>query len=132
MLVLTALEGEEHVIRGLELGADEYLVKPVSRRVFLARVQSILRRATVPELPLPGYSDSILTLDFLAHKVVVRGVPVHLRPTEFRLLAFLVQNSDRVISHRELLDRVWGDRGGSLDSLKWYISSLREKLDADP
>jgi len=132
ILVLTALGGEEHVIRGLELGADEYLVKPVSKRVFLARVRSLLRRATPPQEGPSGYSDAFLKLSFLTHEIEVRGQSLHLRPTEFRLLSFLVQNSDRVVRHQEVLDRVWGDQGGSMDSLKWYISSLRDKVEEDP
>ena len=131
VLVLTALGGDEEMIRGLDLGADEYLVKPVSKRVFLARVRSILRRATPSEEVPDGYSDAHLMLNFLTHEVQVRGQSLRLRPTEFRLLTHLVQNSERVISHQELLDQVWGDQAGSLDSLKWYISSLRDKVEGD-
>ena len=133
VLVLTALGGEEHVVRGLDLGADEYLVKPVSRRAFLARVRSILRRAVAPSEEQPtAYSDAYLSLNFLTHEVKLRGKPLHMRPTEFRLLAVLAQNSDRVVGHQELLDRAWGDQAGSPDSLKWYVSALREKLEEDP
>ena len=132
VLILSALGGEEHVVRGLELGADEYLVKPVSKREFLARVRSILRRINPLGNQSSGYADSVISLNFLAHEVAVRGTSIHLRPTEFRLLACLARNNDRVLSHEELLDRVWGEQGGSLDSLKWYISSLREKLERDP
>ena len=132
VLVLTALDSEENVIRGLELGADEYLVKPISKREFLARVRSIVRRAVGQETTADGYADSILSLNFLTHESKLRGVPLHLRPTEFRLLACLVQNQERVVGHRDILDRVWGTREGSSDSLKWYISALREKLEEDP
>ena len=133
VLVFSALGSEENVIRGLELGADEYLVKPVSKRVFLARVRSLLRRAAPAGGTAPdGYVDACLTLNFLTHEVQVRGEPLHLRPTEFRLLAYLAQNSDRVLSHPEILNRVWGDEEGSLASLKWYIGSLREKVEEDP
>ena len=131
VLVLTAVEGEENLIRGLGLGADDYLVKPVSRRVLLARVRALLRRAKSPQEDLSRYADSNLELNLLAHEAMVRGQTVHLRPTEFRLLAYLCQNGDRVIGHQELLDRVWGELDGSLDSLKWYIHSLREKIEAD-
>ena len=132
VMVLTGMGNEEHILRGLELGADEYLVKPVARRIFLARVSSIMRRAVPPEEVTQGYSDTTLTLDFRTHEVQVRGRSLHLRPIEFRLLACLAQNSDRVVSQEEILDRVWGDLGGSLDSLKWHISSLREKVEEDP
>ncbi len=132
VIALTAMGGEEHTVMGFDLGADEYLVKPISKRVFLARVRSMLRRAVPDEEIALKYEDSILALDFRSHEAHVKGEPLHLRPTEFKLLAFLVQNSDRVLSHQELLDRVWGDQLGSLDSLKWYISSLREKIEDSP
>ena len=129
VLVLSAMGGEDQMVRGLELGADEYLVKPVSKRLFLARVRSLLRRATNSEGSVPdGYSDNYLTINFLTHQVRVLDKDLHLRPTEFRLLTVLTRNCDRVIRHQELLDLVWGDMAGSLDSLKWYISALREKL----
>ena len=132
VIALTAMGGEEPTVRGFEMGADEYLVKPISKRVFLARVRSILRRAAPDEKLDLGYQDSVLKLDFLSHETVVRGEVIHLRPTEFKLLAFLVQNSNRVLEHQELLDQVWGAQMGSLDSLKWYISALREKIEDDP
>lgn len=129
VLALTALGSEEHLVRGLEVGADEYLVKPVSKRAFLARVNSLLRRAAPPKELSAAYADSYLTLDFLTHEARILGRALRLRPTEFRLLGFLAQNSHRVVSQEELLEGVWGDRRGSLDSLKWYISSLRDKLE---
>ena len=132
VIALTAMGGEEHTVRGFEMGADEYLVKPISKRVFLARVRSILRRAAPDEKLDLGYQDSVLKLDFLSHETVVRGEVIHLRPTGFKLLAFLVQNSNRVLEHQVLLDQVWGAQMGSLDSLKWYISALREKIEDDP
>ena len=132
VIALTAMGGEEHTVMGFDLGADEYLVKPISKRVFLARVRSMLRRAVPDEEIALRYEDSILSLDFRSHEAQVKGVSLHLRPTEFKLLAFLVQNADRVLSHQELLDRVWGDQLGSLDSLKWYISSLRDKIEDSP
>jgi len=128
VLALTALSEQEHLIRGLELGADEYVIKPVARREFLARVHSLLRRAEPPSVVPMAYSDSFLTLNLLTHEASVLGQSLQLRPTEYRLLAFLALNRDRVVSHEEILDRVWSDQGGSLDSLKWYISSLRIKI----
>ena len=132
ILVLTALDNEEQVIRGLNLGADEYLIKPVSRRSFLARVRALLRRASPMDDTPSSYSDATLTLNFQTHEVHVRGTARKLRPTEFRLIGYLCQNSHRVVGHQEALDRVWGPQAGSLDSLKWYIHSLREKLEDDP
>ena len=129
ILALTALGQEEHLIRGLEVGADEYVVKPVKKRELLARVRTLLRRAEPPVDATINYSDEFLSFDILAHEATVLGKKLQLRPTEFRLLTFLALNNDRVVRHQELLDRVWSDSGGSLDSLKWYVSSLRTKID---
>lgn len=131
LVVLSALGNEENVVRGLELGADEYMVKPVSKRVFLAKVRSLLRRATAADQDFCAYSDSALSLNFLTYEVVANGRPLSLRPTAFRLLSFLVQNHHRVVGYQELLDRVWGDEAGSLDSLKWHIAYLRGEVEED-
>ncbi len=96
VIALTAMGGEEHTVMGFDLGADEYLVKPVSKRVFLARVRSILRRAVPDDELALKYEDDVLDLDFRSHEALVKGEPLHLRPTEFKLLAFLVQNAERV------------------------------------
>lgn len=132
VLALTAMGDTENTVRGLEIGADEYLVKPVAKREFLARVRSLVRRAKPPgEVPV-RYQDTVVMLDLLTHDASCRGESIHMRPTEYRLLAYLTLNKDRVLSHQELLDNVWGDQGGSLDSLKWHISALREKIEANP
>ena len=101
VIALTAMGSEEHTVLGFDLGADEYLVKPVSKRVFLARVRSILRRAAPDEELALKYEDDVLMLDFRSHETHVHGESLRLRPTEFKLLAFLVQNSDRVLTHQE-------------------------------
>lgn len=132
VLVLSALAGTEDVVRGLDLGADEYLVKPVAREVFLARVRSLLRRASPePEVP-QTYTDAALHINLRAREVYVRGERVHLLPTEYRLLTLLVLKQDSVLTYEEILDQVWGKGEGSLDSLKWYVSSLRQKLEETP
>ena len=132
LLALTSMGDTENTVRGLDLGADEYLVKPIAKREFLARVRSSVRRATPPGVVPVDYQDPVLTLDLLTHTASCRGEAIHLRPTEFRLLTFLALNCDRVLHHQELLDKVWGDQGGSLDSLKWHVSALRDKIEVDP
>ncbi len=132
VLALTRMNSDEDIIHGLELGAHEYLPKPISKRMFLVRVRSILRRASAsggPNEVASEYADGCVTLNFLTHDAHLHGELLSLRPTEFRLLSCLVRNTERVITHDEFLDQVWGDEGGSLDSLKWYISSLRRKLE---
>ena len=122
-----------NTIRGLDLGADEHLVKPIVKRVFLARVRSMVRRAKPPgEVPVE-YRDSVISLDLLTHDASFREATVHMRHTEYRLLAYLALNHNRVKSHQELLDKAWGNDGeGSLDSLKWHVSALSEKLETGP
>ena len=132
ILALTAMSDTENTVYGLEIGADEYLTKPIAKREFLARVRSMLRRAKAPEDAPIEYQDTVISLDLLTHGASCRGESVTMRPTEYRLLTYLALNHDRVLSHQELLDNVWGNERGSLDSLKWHVSALREKLEIDP
>ncbi|MDA1096600.1 MAG: response regulator transcription factor [Chloroflexi bacterium] len=132
ILILSALGEDEHVVRGLDLGADEYLTKPVSRTAFLARVRSMLRRNPTAVEPTVFYRDAALSIDYLKHSVSVNEKPVALRPLEYRLLTCLVRNRERMVSHVELMDQVWGPGNGSADSLKWYVSALRAKIEKDP
>ena len=132
VLALTSMGDTENTVRGLELGADEYLVKPIGKREFVARVRSMVRRAKPPgEVPVDN-QDSVLTLDLLTHSASCRGEAIHMRPTEYRLLTCLALNQERVLNHQELLDKVWGDQTGSLDSLKWHVSALRDKIETVP
>lgn len=130
VMVLSALSEDADQVRGLDVGADEYVIKPVSREPFLARVRSLLRRAAAPEESSSHYRDALLELDTPTHTVTVKGEIVHVSPLEFRLLAYLVNTRHRIATHDELLNEVWDTELGSQDSLKWYVSSLRRKLEA--
>lgn len=130
-LILSALDDEDTIVRGLSLGADEFLVKPVSPKSFIARVQAMLRRRTQPAETAFDYADSSLTLDLRRHEVTANGHIVKLRPLEFSLLAYLIRHRDRMVGYAEILDRVWGPDAGSPNSLKWYVSSLRKKIEPD-
>lgn len=134
IIILSAKGQEMDKVRALNLGADEYLVKPIGRSEFLARVAALLRRAKTPlaEGMVTLYSDDVLTLDFAKHEAYVRGKKVFLTPLEYRLLSYLAQNSDRVLSHQELWDKVWGWEYGSPESVKWYVASLRKKIEEEP
>jgi len=112
VLALTRLGDEEDVIHGLELGADEYLHKPISKRMFLVRVRSILRRAETPDEVPAEYTDECLSMNFLTHVAQLHGESLSLRPTEFRLLSYLARNNNTVICHEDLLDQVWGIERG--------------------
>lgn len=125
---------EEDVVRGLTAGADEYLEKPVGMDAFVARVRALLRRAAMvsPE-DEKSYADGHLMIDLKRRQVFVRGVKEHLTPTEFKLLAVLLENAGRVVSQRELLEQVWGQEyAEDLYYPRVYISQLRRKIEPDP
>lgn len=129
VMALTRLDDDEDVMHGLRLGADEYLAKPISKRMFLVRVRTIVRRAVTPDAIPTDYADPCLSLSFLTHDAQLHGEALSLRPLEFLLLSYLARNNDRVVSHEEILDHVWGVEEGSKDNLRWFIASLRQKLD---
>jgi DNA-binding response OmpR family regulator len=134
IVVVSAAGSEEQRVRGLEAGADDYVVKPFSPRELAARAIGALRRArdVNPEADEPVYFDARLHLDFKLYEVRVEGNMIKLSPTEFRLLAYLVRNRDRVLTYDQILERVWGDDSESYSSLKRYVSYLRRKLGDDP
>jgi DNA-binding response OmpR family regulator len=135
IIILTVLEREDNIIRGLDCGADDYVTKPFSLDVLLARARATLRRAElVPTIDTPlVYSDGYLTIDLDKRQVLVRGEPVRLRVTEYRLLAYLLQNADRVLTFTQILDNIWGhEYQDSANYVHVYISHLRGKLEKDP
>jgi two-component system, OmpR family, phosphate regulon response regulator PhoB len=107
IIMLTARAEEADKLRGLEVGADDYVTKPFSPKEVVARVKAALRRAT-PEPAQEALSYRDLTMDLATHRARRAGKDVHLGPTEFRLLRFLLENQGRVFSREQLLDHVWG------------------------
>lgn len=107
IIVLTARGEEEDKVKGLEVGADDYVTKPFSPRELVARIRAVLRRSS-PEGEGERLEVGELVLDAAGHRVLARGEPVHLGPTEFRLLRFFMSHPERVYSRSQLLDRVWG------------------------
>ncbi|NQT73280.1 MAG: response regulator transcription factor [Chloroflexi bacterium] len=135
VIMLTVLGEEVDKIRGLELGADDYMIKPFSPKELATRVKAILRRAEMPTLtPKTEIQvDDTLVIDFSRRKVIVRDEEVHLRPTEYRLLYHLVNNAGHVMTHESLLRRVWGPEYRDEDHYVWlYITYLRKKIEKDP
>ena len=135
ILMLTALGRDTDLVQGLELGADDYLVKPFHLTELKARIEAHLRRARMSgwESPYPAYSDDELYIDLPNREVRLRGKHVSLSPTEFRLLACLVRNAGVVVPHKSLLSEVWGpDYMQDIRSLKLYIRYLRQKIQPDP
>ena len=107
IIMLTAKDGEEDLVRGLRLGADDYLTKPFSPRELLARINAVLRR-TLPAGAGGTIEAGALALDTSSHRVTVSDRTVPLGPTEYRLLQFFMEHPERVYARGQLLDRVWG------------------------
>lgn len=135
VIMLTAQGAEDSIVKGLDMGADDYVTKPFQLKPFMARVRANLRRANAPQ-PQFGkvtYSDDHLTVDLEAHKVTVNGEAVKLTPTEYKLLAVLVKNRGRILEFRTLLEQVWGfEYIDDIDYLRVYIWHLRRKIEPDP
>lgn len=135
ILMLSARTGETDVVKGLVLGADDYVCKPFSVSELVARVQACLRRAESPHSVEEAaiLVSGPLAIDAARRRVTVTGEPVDLTPTEFRLLCYLTRNRGRVVGHRRLLREVWGlEYGDELEYLRLYISYLRRKIEKDP
>ena len=135
VIMLTVKGEEEDRIRGLELGADDYVTKPFSPRELASRIRAVLRRAEMPS-PVARTTlriDDRLEIDFRQREVIVKGERIRLRPTEYRLLYHLVNNAGWVMTHEMLLSKVWGyeyrDEAGLL---RLYITYLRQKIELDP
>ena len=131
VIVLSARGQERDKVAALDLGADDYLTKPFGIDELLARLRAVLRRSA------PGPSGVIevqhVSIDIPNHLVVCNGDEVHLTPTEFDLLAVLATNAGKVMTHRQLLERVWGGYAAeNAQQLRVYINYLRRKLELDP
>jgi len=133
VVMLTARAGELEKVRGLKAGADDYVTKPFGRQELLARVDAVLRRAATRAVAeREHYADDFLEVDYAQREVRVRGAPVSLTPTEFRLLSAFVSNPNQVLSRDQLLELVWNDTSGvSRDQVKLYVGYLRRKLGGD-
>ena len=135
IIVLTALDAESDKVAALDLGADDYLTKPFGVEELLARVRAVLRRT---QWEKPQISEDVkrfgdLEIDLAGHIVRVRDTEVRLSPTEFAVLAQLVTHSGKVLTHRMLLQSIWGaEYGGEAEYLRVYINRLRQKLEPDP
>ncbi len=136
IVMLTARGQDEDIVRGLEYGADDYLTKPFSIKVLLAHARAVLRRAALPpaEYAEPTtYADDFLTIDLKERRVTVGGEQVKLTATEYRLLAYLVQNAGQVLTFTQILQNVWGwEYQDDLDYVRVYVWHLRQKLEQDP
>jgi two-component system KDP operon response regulator KdpE len=132
--VLTALDAESDKVTALDLGADDYLTKPFGVEELLARVRAVLRRTQWEAMPLAGgikqFGD--LEIDLSGHVVRLRGAEVRLSPIEFAVLKQLITHAGKVLTHRTLLQSIWGpEYGGETEYLRVYVNRLRQKLEPD-
>lgn len=135
VIILTAKDQEVDVVKGLKLGADDYIRKPFSVHELLARVEAVLRRGAPSEdiMTRPPFVSGDFVMDFQQRRVIVKGKEKKVGPTEWKLLTQLVSNAGRVMLHADLLRKVWGpEYGGETEYLRVYISYLRNKLEEDP
>lgn len=131
IIMLTARETEDDRVRGLEMGADDYLTKPFSPRELLARVAAVMRRIR-PALAGETIEVGDITLDPVAHKVQRRGESLQLGPTEYRLLKFFMESPGRVFSRGQLLDGVWGNGSDiELRTVDVHIRRLRQAIEIE-
>jgi two-component system KDP operon response regulator KdpE len=135
IIFLTATNQEDAIVRGLDCGAVDYITKPFSSKVLLARARAALRTTDVGsrERQVTFYDDGYLTIDLNARRVLVEGEPVRLTDTQYRLLAYLLGNAGRVLTYEQILEHVWGwECQGSVDYVHVYVWHLRQKLEQNP
>lgn len=134
IMMLTCRTTELDKVRGLELGADDYLTKPVGQMELVARIRALLRRSYLSTSPDQMVRvDQRLAVDRLRSQVYVDGEAIDLSAIEFKLLSCFLDHPNRVLSHRALLTQVWGwEYDGEVDYLKVYVHHLRKKIEPDP
>ncbi len=135
VIMLTVKGDEDDRIRGLDLGADDYITKPFSPRELVSRIRAVLRRVepTKAQADEPLVIDEDLAIDFPRREVIVRGERIKLRPTEYRLLLHLVENAGWIVPQETLLSKVWGpEYRDDTQLLRLYVNYLRKKIEPDP
>src|ERR1700738_1512828 len=132
IIMLTVRNTEKDKVQALDAGADDYVVKTFGAEELMARIRAALRRVATSET-IPAFRSDDLTIDFAKRSVTVKGVAIRLTPKEFDLLRQLVSNQGVSLSHRRLLQAVWGpDYGEETEYLRVFINQLRKKIEPDP
>ena len=135
IIMLTALNHEQELVRGLEAGADDFLSKPFSPEILLARARTILRRSAMGNVQNTNFqfNNGHLSIDIERRDVLVEDQRVKLTPVEFRLLVYLARHAGKVLTFNHILTNVWGDEyQGSIDYVHVYVSHLRNKIEENP
>lgn len=135
IIILSTLHQENAIIRGLDYGADDFVLKPFSAGILLARARAALRRVESPKSNKKEqhFSDDYLEINLAKKQVLVKGEPVRLTATEYRLLTYLLQNAGQILTYEQILQNVWGwEYRDNVDYVHVYISYLRRKLEENP
>lgn len=135
IIILSALGEEDDKIRAFDMGADDYLAKPFGAGELLGRVKAVLRRARWSESSEVNeqVTRGDITADLERHEIIVRGTGLNLTPTEFNLLVHMMRHAGKVLSHRSILQNVWGpEYGEEAEYLRVYMGKLRQKIEVDP
>jgi two-component system KDP operon response regulator KdpE len=133
IIMLTVRDSEEDKVAALDAGADDYVTKPYSASELLARIRAALRRTPSAHGLTGRLTIGAVEVDFDTRQLASRGKRVRLTPKEFELLRYLVIHANKVVSHRELLQAVWGpDYGDQVDYLRVFVNQLRKKIEPNP
>lgn len=134
VIVLTVRDDEEAKVTALDLGADDYLTKPFSIAELTARIRAVTRRAQVASSSQESsFERGRLRVNFVLHTVEVAGNAIHLTKTEFALLELFIRHPGRVLTHKQILEKVWtGQAGVQVHYLRVYLNNLRKKIERDP
>jgi two-component system KDP operon response regulator KdpE len=133
IIMLTVRDSEDDKVAALDAGADDYVTKPYNAPELLARIRAALRRTPSTQGPAGRMKIGSVEIDFDTRRVTTRGRHLRLTPKEFELLRYFVTHANKVLSHRELLQAVWGpDYGDQVDYLRVFVNQLRKKIEANP
>ena len=133
VIMLTVRDSEDDKVAALDAGADDYVTKPYNVPELLARIRAALRRTPWTQGPAGPLKLGAIEVDFDTRRVLARGRQVRLTPKEFELLRYFVMHANKVLSHRELLQAVWGpDYGDQVDYLRVFVNQLRKKIEPNP
>lgn len=135
IIIMTSRRSDEEKVKGLRMGADDYIVKPFNPQELAARISAVLRRTHLPppsKSTVMRFSGGDLIIDPANLTVIVDGQPVELTPTEHRILLYLAEHPGQVITIEDVFTSVWGfDTDVNVNNVKWYVWRLRQKLDGD-
>jgi len=133
IVVLSVRAFDEEVVAALDIGADDYVVKPFNAGVLVARIKANLRKAIVREGGEPELTNGHIKMDLIRHEVFLKGEKIALTPKEYELLRYFMVNRGRMLTHKQILNEIWGPaHGENTQYLRVYVGQVREKLENDP